>query len=74
MTESERVWGYKPWWCQPWSIVLTGLAIITGSWIVFKLVWLAVLVAIPITVWMVYFVILYPKAFKAFMNEQGDRA
>ncbi|WP_332982633.1 DUF6737 family protein [Microcoleus sp. A003_D6] len=17
-------WNYKPWWCQPWSIILTG--------------------------------------------------
>lgn len=73
MPESEKVWTYKPWWCQPWSIVLTGIGFIAGSWFMFKMPWLTLLVAIPVLTWMGYFLIVYPKAFKAFMDEQGDR-
>lgn len=73
MPESEKGWAYKPWWCQPWSIVLTGIGFIAGSWFMFKMLWLTLLVAIPVLTWMGYFLIVYPKAFEAFMDEQGDR-
>jgi hypothetical protein len=57
----DNVWNHKPWWCQPWSIVLTGLLIISASWLLFKIVWLSILVAIPISAWMGFFVVLFPK-------------
>ncbi|MEI6063128.1 MAG: DUF6737 family protein [Pseudanabaena sp. ELA748] len=57
----DSVWDHKPWWCQPWSIILTGVLIISTSWLLFKIVWLSILVAIPISVWMGFFVILFPK-------------
>jgi len=59
--ENHSIWDYKPWWCQPWSIILTGFTIISGSWLLLKLVWLTILVAIPISAWMGFFVILFPK-------------
>ncbi len=55
-----NLWKYKPWWCQPWSIFLTGLTLIAGSWIVFKTVWLTVIISIPILVWMGFFLLLWP--------------
>ncbi len=61
------VWDYKPWWCQPWSILLTGVTLISGSWVVFKTIWVTVLVAIPIVTWMVFFLLIYPKS----MAESG---
>ena len=30
--ESSNIWDYKPKWCQPWSILLTGIILIVGSW------------------------------------------
>ena len=45
-------WKYKPWWCQPWSIVLTTVTLISGSWLIFKIIWLTILVAIPLLIWM----------------------
>lgn len=65
--ENHSIWDHKPWWCQPWSIILTGFSIISGSWLLFKIVWLTILVAIPITAWMGFFVILFPKL--AFQEE-----
>ncbi len=54
-------WQYKPWWCQPWSIVLTGTTLITGSWLIFQTIWLTILLAIPVCVWMGFFVLIYPQ-------------
>ncbi|WP_017662533.1 DUF6737 family protein [Baaleninema simplex] len=56
-----NIWKYKPWWCQPWSILLTGIAIIAGSWLLFHRLWLTGLVAVPILAWMGYFLLLFPR-------------
>jgi hypothetical protein len=40
---------------------LTGISIISGSWLLFKVIWLSVLVAVPISAWMGFFVIIFPK-------------
>ncbi|OUL28805.1 DUF6737 family protein [Nostoc sp. 106C] len=54
-------WNYKPWWCQPWSILLTGVSIISGSWLIFKIIWLTVLISIPILIWMGFFILIWPQ-------------
>ena len=56
-----NIWNYKPWWCQPWSILLTGMTIIGGSWLLWQTVWLSIVVALPIIIWWVYFLLLYPR-------------
>lgn len=40
---------------------MTGLALITGSWMVTKTVWLTILMALPIGVWWIYFLLLWPR-------------
>ncbi|WP_414619560.1 DUF6737 family protein [Calothrix sp. CCY 0018] len=65
------VWQYKPWWCQPWSILLTGITLITASWLLFHKVWLTILVAIPLLTWMGFFLLIYPKAYMEMIREQG---
>ncbi|PZO40933.1 MAG: hypothetical protein DCF21_04865 [Leptolyngbya sp.] len=60
-------WQLKPWWCQPWSIVLTGCAIVGGSWLLLHRLWLTGLVAIPIGAWMGFFVLIWPRL----MREAG---
>jgi len=60
LDREKTVWDYKPWWCQPWSILLTGITIISGSWFVFKIIWLTVLISIPILIWMGFFILIYP--------------
>jgi hypothetical protein len=54
-------WNYKPWWCQPWSILLTGVTLIVGSWLLFKTIWVTVFVSIPVATWMGFFVLLWPQ-------------
>jgi len=60
-TSTPTVWEYKPWWCQPWSILLTGLGLIAASWLVLHRLWLTVLVAIPLSAWMGYFILVFPR-------------
>ncbi len=64
------VWKYKPWWCQPWSIILTGLTIITFSWLVLHNLIITILATIAITAWWVYFLIIYPKLMAQVINDE----
>ncbi|MEB3218657.1 MAG: DUF6737 family protein [Nostocales cyanobacterium 94392] len=70
-----NVWQYKPWWCQPWSILLTGTTLIAGSWLLFHKVWLTILVSIPLLTWMSFFLLIYPKVFMKMIREEriGNR-
>lgn len=63
LTEEKSVspWNYKPWWCQPWSILLTGVTLISGSWLLFNTIWLTILVSIPVVTWMVFFLLIWPR-------------
>jgi hypothetical protein len=58
---NTNLWESKPWWCQPWTIILTGVIIIAGSWLVFHTLWLTVPVAILIVLWWTYFLIVVPR-------------
>lgn len=59
------VWQLKPWWCQPWSILLTGLTVVGGSWWLLHLWWLTAGVAVVMTGWWLLFLVLMPAAWKA---------
>ncbi|MCP9836724.1 hypothetical protein KBY84_04345 [Cyanobium sp. N.Huapi 1H5] len=58
------VWDLKPWWCQPWSILLTGLMVIAGSWVLLHLWWLTAGVSVVIAAWWLLFLVLMPAAWK----------
>lgn len=58
---SVNPWDHKPWWCQPWSILLTGNGAIFLSWLGFHRLWLTAIVAVPLTIWMGFFVIFWPR-------------
>lgn len=58
-------WSYKPWWCQPWSILLTGSIVIAGSWEMTKTIWVTILISIPVLVWWIYFLLLWPRLIQA---------
>jgi hypothetical protein len=64
MTEQivyPNLWQSKPWWCQPWTIILTGVIIITGSWFVFHTLWLTLPITALIFLWWTYFLIIVPR-------------
>lgn len=71
---SASVWSYKPWWCQPWSILLTGTGLIGGSWALSDRIWVVGLVAVPILIWMGYFLLVYPRLFRQAIEQNSAAA
>ncbi|HEY9624197.1 MAG TPA: DUF6737 family protein [Crinalium sp.] len=69
---SETVWNYKPWWCQPWSILLTGFSITGGSWLLLHRLWVTTLVAVPIFAWMGFFLLVYPRLALSMLHEEVE--
>lgn len=72
--ESTNVWDYKPAWCQPWSIILTGISLSFASWLIFHNVWLTLAVSLAMFVWWIYFLVVYPKAFAEYITAQQTMA
>ncbi|MGK7926360.1 MAG: DUF6737 family protein [Spirulina sp.] len=66
-------WDYKPWWCQPWSILLTGGVAIALSWFLARSLWLTVLVTVPILLWWLYFLILVPWLVREAIENENRR-
>ncbi len=64
------VWQLKPWWCQPWSILLTGTSLIGGSWLLGHRFWLTGLIAVPVLTWMIFFLLVYPQLFRQAQAQQ----
>jgi F0F1-type ATP synthase assembly protein I len=67
----ESVWQLKPWWCQPWSILLTGLVVVGVSWLLLHLWWVTAGVSIVIGAWWLLFLVLMPAAWKQEQASEG---
>jgi hypothetical protein len=68
----QTVWRLKPWWCQPWSILSTGIGLITASWGVFHNGWLTGLISLPLGIWMGYFVLIWPQLMADYLNSPDE--
>ena len=66
---TESIWALKPWWCQPWSIVLTGLMVPTGSWLLLQRWWITAPLAAGVVVWWWLFLVLVPRAYQHDQSE-----
>jgi hypothetical protein len=66
---SDAFWQHKPWWCQPWSILLTGVLVIGFAGLAYLRfaapLWLVLPVILGIGAWWVLFLVLVPAAAKA---------
>ena len=58
------LWDQKPWWCQPWTIVLSGLIAIAGSWWLLQTQWITALVGAATFAWWLLFLVLVPRAYQ----------
>ncbi|MBC1261420.1 hypothetical protein FQK07_09085 [Synechococcus sp. BSF8S] len=66
------IWQLKPWWCQPWSILLTGVLLIAGSWLWLRLWWLSVPLAVGVSLWWWLFLVLMPRQAAALVSGPDD--
>ena len=53
-------WHEKPLWCQPWSIISTGISIVFLSILWPSLIWFTSIVTIIILLWWVLFLFIAP--------------
>lgn len=70
--KSLNVWDYKPWWCQPWSIISTGLSLGVGSWMIVGNLWFTTFLAFLIMIWWIYFLIIYPRIVSKILKQDLD--
>lgn len=59
------IWQLKPWWCQPWSILLTGVIVVVLSWLWLQLWWLTAVAAAGVLIWWGLFLVLVPRAWRS---------
>jgi hypothetical protein len=48
---AESLWTHKPWWCQPWSILLTGVLVVGGSWWWLRIWWITAPLGVAVLLW-----------------------
>lgn len=58
------IWGLKPWWCQPWSIVATGLVLVVVSWLTLQRWWVSGPLAAGVLMWWWLFLVAVPRAYR----------
>ncbi|BBN05845.1 hypothetical protein MPTK1_3g16400 [Marchantia polymorpha subsp. ruderalis] len=68
--EYDSVWDTKPAWCQPWTIVTTGLGVVGGSWLTFQNIFVTGGACFLISVWWFSFLYAYPLAYSEMIAER----
>jgi hypothetical protein len=71
-SSSSSVWKTKPFWCQPWTIVLFGVFCVSLPTLVFDWKFVSVAVAVPISAWWYVFLVLYPKSYASSSFEEKE--
>jgi hypothetical protein len=70
-------WNQKPWWCQPWSILLTGtVALLLDGLAFLRLsvpLWLALPFALLVLAWWFLFLRLVPLAYQLESDQQAGQ-
>lgn len=57
------LWQLKPWWCQPWSILLTGIAVPAASWLLLHRWPITVPLAGLVMLWWWLFLVVAPRGY-----------
>ena len=60
-------WAYKPVWCQPWSIITTGVGFVAAArWVTGGSTVATVVAAVPILAWWYIFLVAVPADFRKY--------
>ena len=65
LSEQPPFWSLKPWWCQPWSIISTGVLVDVGSWALLHRLWISLPLALGVLAWWLLFLVLLPAAYRS---------
>ena len=56
------IWAHKPWWCQPWTILLTGVVAVLFSWLLLNRWWITLPLGLAVLAWWTLFLVIVPAA------------
>ena len=65
LSEHPPFWSLKPWWCQPWSIICTGVLMVGGSWVLLHRLWISLPLSVGVVAWWLLFLVLVPAAYRS---------
>ena len=65
LSEQPPFWSLKPLWCQPWSIISTGVLMVGGSWALLHRLWISLPLALGVVAWWLLFLVLVPAAYRS---------
>jgi hypothetical protein len=68
------IWQLKPWWCQPWSILLTGAAIIFASWLALHRLWMTAPLSCVVLLWWWLFLVMVPTSYRQQLEAERPRS
>ena len=71
-SSASSVWKTKPFWCQPWTIVLFGVFCVSLPTLAFDWKFVSVAVAVPISAWWYVFLVLYTKSYASSSFEEKE--
>jgi hypothetical protein len=63
------LWHLKPWWCQPWSIVLTGITLPAIAWSLFHRWWITAPVVCGVVGWWLVFLVWVPQQYRRWAQQ-----
>lgn len=61
---AATLWALKPWWCQPWTIISTGVVLTAASWVLSHRWWISAPIAAVVVVWWWLFLVAVPLAYR----------
>ena len=59
----KQFWDFKPFWCQPWTIITFGILTIFLSWLFFNNLIITLILTFVITIWWLVFLIILPRSY-----------
>ncbi len=72
-SSAPDLWQSKPWWCQPWTIILTGVLLIAGSWLALRTWWITIPLSILVSIWWLYFLVIVPQMLRQMAADQANQ-
>ncbi len=66
-------WSEKPFWCKPWSILLSGIIFLYILFSYVQLLWIKITATLLILSWWILFLFLVPVAYESNLRATKDQ-
>jgi len=71
--EGKYYWEEKPSWCQPWSIILTGISILIPVFLLLNSLIIQFFAALLIIIWWFLFLFIAPKSYSIYKEMEHKK-